>query len=164
MVWPELALMAGVLAGVTAFADEQTGGAALFWGEQRLPLGRMWLVKIGLHLVFCLWLLALLTAPLVIQAQFRGGNQLIVGHTTLAVVFRSPLLGELERQGWKYVFLPAAYGFAAGHLAGLVFRKLVVACGVAVLVGGAAAAAWVPSLLAGGVHHWQVWLLRSSLF
>ena len=76
----------------------------------------------------------------------------------LSNVFHSLLFDELGRQGWKYVLLPAAYGFVAGHLAGLVFRKLVVACGVAAIIGGVGAAAWLPSLLAGGVRNWQLWL------
>lgn len=158
LLWPELALIAGILAGVTAFSDEQTRGSARFWGEQRLPLGRMWLVKIGLHLLFCLWLLLLLAAPLVIRAQVRDGIGVINRHTSLAVVFNSLLFDELGRQGWKYLLVPAVYGFAAGHLAGLVFRKLVVACGVAMIVGGVGVVAWIPSLLAGGVRHWQLWL------
>ena len=41
LVWRALALSAGVLAGVTAFADEQTRAAARYWGEQRLPVGRV---------------------------------------------------------------------------------------------------------------------------
>jgi hypothetical protein len=157
VVWPALALMAGVLTGVTAFADEQTRGAARYWGEQRLPIGRLWLFKIGVHLVLCLWLLVLLALPLAIRSQVgevtRGRS-----HTVLATVFRAPLFDELGRQGWKYLFVPAVYGFAAGHLCGLIFRKLVVACGVAGIVGGVGAAAWGPSLLAGGVKHWQLWL------
>lgn len=157
LIWPGLALVAGVLAGVTTFADEQTRGAARFWGEQRLPIGRLWVVKTGLHLVFCLWLLVLLAAPLVVQAQFRDEVRISPGRF-LSVVFRSLLFDELGRQGWKYLLVPAVYGFAAGQLAGLVFRKLVVACGVAGIVGGVGAAAWVPSLLSGGVLHWQVWL------
>ena len=59
---------------------------------------------------------------------------------------------------WKYLLVPAVYGFAAGHVCGMLFRKAVVGAGVATLVGGTAAALWLPSLLAGGLRHWQVWL------
>lgn len=162
IAWPGLALLAGVLAGVTAFADEQTRASARYWGEQRLPVGRAWAVKIGLHALLCLWLLVLLAAPLMVAAQLVGA-QSDRGHSPLALVFRSALFDELQRdeyarQGWKYLLVPAVYGFVAGHLAGLVFRKLVVACGVAGMLGGAGAIAWGPSLLAGGVNHWQLWL------
>jgi hypothetical protein len=158
--WPALALAAGVLAGVTAFADEQTRGSARYWGEQRLPVGRVWGVKIGLHLAFGLWLLILLALPLAIRAQF-GTPPSGRGHTVLAIIFRSPLLDEhngLGRNAWKFLVVPAVYGFAAGHLCGLLFRKLVVACGVAGIVGGVGATLWGPSLLAGGINHWQLWL------
>jgi hypothetical protein len=157
LAWPALALAAGVLAGVTAFADEQTRGSARYWGEQRLPIGRMWAVKVGLHLLFVLWLLILLALPLAIRAQF-GPSLPGRGHTVLALVFRSQLLDEIGRHGWKFLVVPAVYGFAAGHLCGLLFRKLVVACGVAGIVGGVGATLWGPSLLAGGINHWQLWL------
>src|SRR5262249_31685280 len=157
--WPALALVAGVLAGVTAFADEQVHESARFWGEQRLPIGRAWAVKIGLHLLFCLWLLLLLALPLVIRSQIgdreHDPRRLASGP---GAVFQSLLMVELGSQGWKFLLVPAIYGFAAGHLCGLLFRKLVVACGVAGIVGGVGAAMWGPSLLAGGVKHWQVWL------
>ncbi len=160
--WPAAALLAGVLAGVTAFGDEQIRGSARYWGEQRLPVGRLWSVKIGLHALFCLWLLLLLAAPLAIQAQTSSVRS-SRGHTVLAVVFRSLLFDELGRFGWRYLLVPAVYGFVAGHLCGLVFRKLVVACGVAGIVGGFGAVAWGPSLLAGGVNHWQLWLPTATL-
>lgn len=158
IAWPALALTAGVVAGVTTFADEQTRGAARFWGEQRLPIARFWVTKIALHLLFCLWLLALLALPLIVRTQFENPEQLIRTQTFLAMVFRAPLFDELGSQGWKFLFVPAVYGFAAGHLCGLVFRKLVVSCGVAGIVGATSAALWGPSLLAGGVRHWQLWL------
>lgn len=157
LTWPGLALAAGVLTGVTAFADEQTRGSARFWGEQRLPVGRVWLVKVGLHALACVGLLLLLAAPTAIRSQFQERASLRE-HTLLGVVFRTTMLDELSYQGWKYLLVPAAYGFAAGHLCGLTFRKLVVACGVAGIVGGVGAVGWGPSLLAGGLAHWQVWL------
>ncbi|WP_439626479.1 hypothetical protein [Gemmata sp.] len=157
LVWPGLALAAGTLAGVTAFADEQTRGVARFWGEQRLPLGRAWAAKVGLHFLLCLALLLVLAAPAIGRAQVLD-RAAVREHTALAVVFRSPLFDELGRHAWKYLLVPAVYGFAAGHLCGLLFRKLVVACGVAGIVGGAGAVAWGPSLLAGGVWAWQLWL------
>ena len=59
--------------------------------------------------------------------------------------------------------MPAVYGFAFGHVCGLLFRKLVVASGIAMMLGGVAAAGWGPSLLAGGVRHWQVWLPAAAV-
>lgn len=156
LAWPALALTAGVLAGVTVFADEQGGRSAGFWGEQRLPTGRVWAVKVGTHLLFAAWLLALLALPSVVRAAV--GSSPIRGHPFVAQVFRSPLADQIHGQVWKYLLLPAAYGFAAGQLCGMLFRKAVVAAGVAGLVGGTAAVLWLPSVLGGGLSHWQVWV------
>jgi len=157
LTWPAVALFTGVLCGVTAFADEQTHGVARFWGEQRLPIGRVWVVKLGLHFLMCLGVLFILALPLIVRAQLADRTT-IREHSAFAVVFRSPLFDEIGRHGWKYLLLPAVYGFAAGHLCGLTFRKLVVSCGVAGIVGGVGTVAWGPSLLAGGVANWQLWL------
>jgi len=157
LTWPGLALLAGVLAGVLVLGDEQTRGSARYWGEQRLPVGRLWAVKLGLHAAFALGLLLLLAGPLVIRSQVSPvlGTR---GYSPLASVFGTLLFEELGRVGWWYLLLPAVYGFAAGHLCGVLFRKLVVACGVAGIVGGFASVAWGPSLLAGGVRSWQLLL------
>lgn len=157
LVWPPLALAAGVLAGVTVFGDEQAHGRALYWGEQRLPLGRAWSVKVGAHLVLLVWLLLLLALPALVRTQLSNANRYAHGQPILSAAFQSRLFAELGPQGWKYLLVPAIYGFAAGHLCGLLFRKLVVACGVAAMLGGVGAALWGPSLLAGGLSHWQVW-------
>ncbi|AMV27862.1 hypothetical protein VT84_25895 [Gemmata sp. SH-PL17] len=157
-VWPPVALVAGVLAGVTAFGDEQAHRIAPFWAEGRLPLGRVWRVKIGLHLLLVLWLLFLVALPSVVRTQFESHTRFGHGRGPFAIIFHERLFDELGPQAWKYLLLPAVYGFATGHLCGLLFRKLVVACGVALMVGGCLSALWGPSLLAGGVLHWQVWL------
>jgi hypothetical protein len=165
LAWPGLALAAGVFVGVISFADEQTRGSAWFWGEQRLPVGRVWAVKIVLHMLFCLWLLLLLALPLVIQSQIGESRRPSRGHSILATVFHTQLFDELGRNadgpgwnGWKFILLPAVYGFVVGHLCGLLFRKPVVACGVAGILGGGATLLWGPSLLAGGINNWQLWL------
>jgi hypothetical protein len=156
--WPGLALAAGALAGVTAFADEQSHRTGPFWGEFRLPAGRAWWVKVGLHLGLLAWLLVLLALPSAVRAQVEAGRRFAHGQTVLAAVFHTRLFDELGSEGWKYLLVPAAYGFAFGHLCGLLFRKLVVACGVAAVLGGVCSVLWGPSLLAGGVRAWQVWL------
>ena len=160
LAWPGLALVAGTLTGVTAFSDEQSHGSARFWAEQRLPLGGVWLVKITFYLLFCLGLLILLVIPLSLRAQFSHVEELGInfGRTPLASIFNTQLMDQLRGQGWKYLLVPAIYGFAAGHLCGLLFKKWVVACAVAGIVAGTGTVLWIPSLLAGGVKHWQLWV------
>ncbi|MFO0806076.1 MAG: hypothetical protein U0791_23475, partial [Gemmataceae bacterium] len=155
---PGMALTAGVLAGVTMFMDEQGGGAARFWGERRLPVHRLWFAKLIVHLGFAISLLTLLLLPGFIQSQ--SGDAALRGGSTLSGVLRSLLLdgAHLGGQGWKLLVVPLIYGFVAGHLCGLLFKKTVVAAGVAGVVGGSLAAFWMPSLLSGGTLGWQLWL------
>lgn len=157
MVWPFMALTAGVLAGITMFFDEQSGGAARFWGERRLPLGRFWLVKLLVHAGFALVLGVLLMLPIIIRGQMiahplRGGAFL---STTFRTLLFDPV--HLGPQGWRLLALPLVYGFAAGQLCSVLFKKAVVAAGVASVMGGSLAAFWVPSLLAGGTRHIELW-------
>src|SRR5262249_17854160 len=144
LAWPVLALTAGVLAGVTVFTDEQSGRSAAFWGERRLPGGRAGAVKVVVHLLFAGWLLVLLGLPSVLRAAVESAP--VRGQPFVSQVFRSQLADQIRGQVWKYLLLPAVYGFAAGHLCGMLFRKAVVAAGVAGLVAGTAAALWLPSL------------------
>lgn len=165
LTWPALALTAGSLTGVMAFADEQVHGSNRFWAELRLPVSRVWVVKIIWQVLFCLWLLVLAAVPAIIRAQLRPaeGYGMIYNRATLTAIFNTQLFDELRGQGWNYLLLPAVYGFAAGHVSGLLFRKFVVAWAVAALVGGVGALLWLPSLLAGGAKFWQLWLPPAML-
>lgn len=159
LLWPGLALTAGVLAGVTMFMDEQSSGSSRFWGERRLPIGRLWCVKLVIHGTFALLLAAILLLPCAIRAE-SDGMQVIRGGPLLSFTLRSLLFesSHLGSQGWKFLVLPLAYGFVAGHLSGLMFKKAVVAAGVAGVVGGSLAAFWLPSLFSGGTKNWQLWM------
>ncbi len=163
LYWPPLALLAGVLAGVLAFVDEQNGGACRFWAEGRLPVGRLWGVKVGVHALFALWLLFVLALPMVVRAELLPPASTYRAQSFLGTAFRTRLFDELQNQGWKYLLLPAGYGFAAGQLAGLLFRKAVVAAGVAGIVGGTMAAVWLPSVLSGGLGHGPAWVPAAAL-
>ena len=104
-IWPVLALSAGVLAGLTAFGDEQSHRSALFWAEHRLPLGRAWFVKIAIHLGLLVWLLVMLALPCAIRTQFQSTAGAAFGYRTAPSqpLFQSRLFDELGVQGWKYI-------------------------------------------------------------
>ncbi|QDU22975.1 ABC transporter permease [Urbifossiella limnaea] len=159
VAWPALGLLAGVFAGITAFSDEQTTGSARFWGEQRLPAGRMWLVKVLVHLAFALLLAALVALPSAVRAVATGGGGMRA-EALLSAVFRSLMFEPrvLGTEGWKYLLAPVGYGFAAGVLCGMLFKKPVVGAGVAGVAGGTAFAAVLPGLLTGGTRHLWLWL------
>ena len=63
-IWTGATLTFGVLAGVTTLGEEQTRGIASFWAERRLPLGRMWLTKVSVHLVIAFLAAAIAFLPL----------------------------------------------------------------------------------------------------
>ncbi len=159
VIWPVLTLLAGVLAGVVTLADEQGGQAFRFWGERRLPVGRVWAAKVVTGLGLTLLTLILLLVPAAVALAFGSEHHRGGSHGPLVSrLFRSGLFAEPGFPILTYLLVWPAYGFAFGHLAGLLFRKAVVAAAVAVMTGGTLAAFWLPSLLAGGVHPWQVFV------
>ncbi len=159
LFWPLLTLGLGSLCGVTLFMEEQDG-AYRFLGDQRFPLARLWLVKLGLRLgLACLACLLLVLPPLFFQV-LREGNPSAGGQPLL---FGSYLL-TLVSSPAAFALAWLAHGLAVGQLCGLVFRKplvaLVVSLGLAVVL----VAVWVPSILLGGLHAWQVLAVPLLLF
>jgi hypothetical protein len=144
--WPALSLIAGVLAGVVGPADEQNNAAFRFWGERRLPAGRLWMAKVLAGLGMTLAMLVALLVPMAITLAAGGLRQRPI----------APLFAESGFPVATYLLVWPAYGFAFGHLAALLFRKAVVAGAVGIMTGGTLAALWLPSLLSGGIHSWQV--------
>jgi hypothetical protein len=152
VLWPLLTLGIGAFCGATLFLDEQSGPYR-FLGEQRFPLGRLWLVKVVMRITLLLLALLVVLLPAII-VQFavatHGGDP---RDETPLLRLRGPFLG---RSFFLFLFLWPAYGFAVGHLCGLLFRKplvaLVVAFGLAALLSGI----WGPSLVSGGLWTWQV--------
>jgi hypothetical protein len=163
-LWPPLTLVVGTLCGVTVFADEQEQGAYRFLGEQRLPLGRVWLVKTGLRLAVAVGvsLLALVLGLIAGGITMAGAGRSMpnefrqfVPSLFLAGVLPNSLWLVI-REPWLFFAVWVAYGFAAGHLCGLLFRKTLVGFFAGLGVGGMLASVWAPSFLVGGLHTWQV--------
>ncbi|HBI46979.1 MAG TPA: hypothetical protein DDY78_29620, partial [Planctomycetales bacterium] len=158
LLWPAATLIVGVLCGATAFADEQQGSYR-FLGDQRLPLGRLWVVKVGVRFG-----VAVVAALLVLAPSFIGALANISSsrwnspegpYHFFAAVFQSNILVDLCPPG-LFLTLWLVYGFSAGCLYGLLFRHGLAAGVFALFTCSVAAAVWIPSLLGGGLHAWQV--------
>ncbi len=154
-VWPIVTLIFGVVCGATVFTDEQ-GSAYRFLGDQRFPLGRFWFVKVGTHLlVLCLAVVLLLVSAGIEQliVYLREPANLEV-EPSWSRVFASTLVGPAIPPGPFLVLWPA-FGFAAGVLCGLLFRRVMVALFAALGLGSILVVFWVPALLLKGMHVWQ---------
>ena len=132
MVWPAATLLVGILCGATAFDD------------QRLPLLRLWFVKVGVRLIIALAAATIMLIPFICLA-------------VLMPYAGSPAFAGLARTSSLVLFLTMGlvYGFCVGVLCGLLFRRLRASAAVALLVSLLLAAIWLPSLLTGGLHTWQ---------
>ncbi len=153
VAWPIISLFLGVLVGVTNLSDEQSTEASQFWGERRLPVGRIWRGKVlsGLAMTFGLSVVMLLPVFFkVLVSGLKDGQALTALNTRI--------IGEAGFPIFSYAFIWPIYGFVFTHLAAMLFRKAIVAGAVGLMLGGLFAVLWLPSLFGGGIHGWQIWL------
>jgi hypothetical protein len=151
MMWLSFTLVVGVLCGIAAFGGEQAEGSSRFLGNQRFPLGRVWAAKIGFWFLAALLIsVVFLLAGVFAQFAFRSARE-----------GREPfLLGSfLTRENWP-LFIPLGllYGFTIGQFYSLLWRKSIVAVVMALIVSPGFALLWLPSLVFGGLHVWQVFV------
>ena len=168
LLWPLATLLLGVGCGRGVFAGEQAGEGQRFLGDQRLPVGRIWITKTICWLVAAGVLALLMFITALVQFSilaFRSGEGREALHLVDRLVGPDWLIRDLlDHIGpWTFLTLGLSYGFAVGEFFGLLTRKTAVAAVLAVLVGFTMAGAWLPSLLAGGVYRWQVLLVPAIL-
>ncbi len=156
--WPFLTLFIGGLCGVTVCADEQIHGSFRFLGDQRFPLGRIWIVKVGMRFALTVLASFLLLLPSLILAIFRQEELHATAQSRppfFADALHSSLVGTVVPVG-LHLTMWLLYGFAVGHLCGLLFRKSLVAAVVTLGTAAMLASLWLPSLAGIGLHFWQV--------
>jgi hypothetical protein len=147
VTWPLFSSLIGVICGLGMFLGEQSRGAERFLGDQRLPVGRIWVVKTGAWLL----LAATVMAATVYVASFLGILPLAEWEVREGSASGVPTLSAsgLFRLLW------AAYGFAIGQFCARAIRKPVVAGTISLLLSSVAVI-WWPSLICGGLSAWQV--------
>jgi hypothetical protein len=155
LLYPIGTLLIGLVCGLATFLPEQTGRQQIFLGAQRFPPGKMWAIKVGLWAAAAILLTLVTCAAAIVpwlmkdaQATFHTGrgldwnNQWFFGLMTADIV-------------WLLVLWPV-YGFCLGQFFALCTRQPIAS---AVLAGASALAVsclWMPSVLFGGLHFWQV--------
>lgn len=157
VAWPGLTLLIGVLCGVTVWSDEQVSASFRFLGDQRFPLGRVWLVKVGMRFTLAVAAAVVVLLPSLILAFIHRMESQSPDPRGFffADVLHSDLIGAIVPVE-TYLSLWLLYGFTAGQLWGMLFRKSLVAGAVALGTAGLLVCLWVPSLLGMGLHLWQV--------
>src|SRR5262249_35594308 len=148
MAWPPCALVVCVVAGMAAFAQEQASQTNRFLGDQRLPIGRIWLLKT------LTWLLFAAMVSLVISS---GSTFPFFGRNPNDSRFMTLWPGRLNAVSWLLLALCVSYGFALGQFLVLLCQRPAIA-GFLALVASLGSLIWVPSLVAGGTHWYAVLL------
>ncbi|MFO0930473.1 MAG: hypothetical protein U0736_26170 [Gemmataceae bacterium] len=151
--WVAVTVIVGAVCGATTVADEQ-GGAYRMLGDGRYPLRAVWVTKLLLHGAACVVAVLALLVPAWLYTSLAmypsSSRQPIFEH-----LFDLPSVDQSVTVG-TVVFLPAFYGFTLGLLCGPLCRKTVVAVVVAFGLALPLLALWVPSVLLGGMHGWQL--------
>jgi hypothetical protein len=155
--WPPGTLLVGVICGVFTFANEQQSGAYRFLADQRLPLGRVWFVKVALCVSTGIAVLVLAALGQLAGLAIRSATAPIQDSQSISNAIRFDLVLGLLTEPVYFLALWFVYGYTAGLLLGMLIRKPIVACVVATTLAFPTAALWAPSLATGGeLHAWQV--------
>ena len=157
VLWPIMTLLVGVLCGATVFADEQQGPFR-FLGDQRLPLGKVWMVKVSLRFAIAAAAALVVLLPSFVSAlgaahppeRYPGQQAHFIAH-----LFSSGLL-ETVCPLLLFLTIWLVNGFCAGCLCGVLFRSGLASGVFGLFLGVLLSSVWVPSLLEGGLHAWQV--------
>jgi hypothetical protein len=163
LVYPVATLLVGLVCGLAVFVPEQMGRQQTFLGAQRFPPGRIWTVKVAF------WALAAVAL-----------TALLWGTAVGTLIFSDNPAGRRNwiEQWWQFpagdfglfLCLWVIHGFSLGQFFGLGAQQPIGAVIMATVAAMALSALWLPSLLFGGLHLWQVLgvpvflLLTSRLF
>ncbi len=165
--WPIVSLGLGVLCGLMTWSDEQGSGYARYLGDQRLPLGRLWLFKIAFWLgvaTLGLVVMALSTALSFATARGLTGQGPESGPNFLPLQLGARLIHPLV-----FFCCSMLYGFGLAQLAVFIWRKTVITLVLALLGALGIFGLWVPTLVLGGAPAWQIlalpvlWLIVGRL-
>lgn len=160
-LWPFATLLVGILCGTMAYANEQGEGAFRFLGDQRLPLGQVWVMKTVFWLTMALAGAGVILGLALVQLEFLDKPHHSVDSGPEAS-WLDRLWGTQGLIGYAgcgiFLTLWPVYGFAIGQFFAFLWRKSGVAALVALIVSVLVLSLWLPSLVMGGLAAWQVFL------
>jgi hypothetical protein len=156
LAWGAYSLVLGMVFGVSLFPGDQPAGK-VFLGERRIPPWQVWWAKMLWALLFMAGMTVILTGLLNI-------------HTEMDIVLKQASRDHINRELGPLPILThdtgqlvfavycAAYGFCIGQLLSFLFRKSLVALVLTLLLSCLLPLVWVPSMVAGGLRPWQLFL------
>lgn len=163
-LWPVATAALGLFCGIMAFASDHEEESYRFLGEQRLPAGRMWLVKItfwlGLAMLFGLIPLAF-DASMLARAAARSHSETPNGSIAIDLTLFNSF-------GWfSFLAFWMLYSFSVAQFVAILVRKGGVALFLAAFGAVGLIIFWLPSLIMGGVSSLvllvaPLWLLLTT--
>ena len=151
VLWPIATLLCGVVCGVAAFGPEQRDLSYQFLAAQHFPLRTIWRFKIlfwAVAAVLLTILMSLGTLASTLLLRLPNGRR--------PDGFSGPVFDMLGPILFLGVWL--AYGFGIGQIVVWLCRKNILALLLSILIAGGAIGLWLPSMIAGGMNGWQLWL------
>jgi hypothetical protein len=160
-LWLGATLFVGVLCGTGTFAAEQDTGAHRFLASQRLPLGRLWGIRLGFWAAAALVITLLMVLGLVLGGTSAEMNQVGGPARGQGRAWVHPFFApEWVPTGlWYFPAAGLVSGFAIAQLFTLLWRKGIVTVVLSVLVSAGVLTVWLPSLVSGGLPAWQFLLV-----
>jgi hypothetical protein len=158
LLWPVGTLVTGVLCGHAVFSGEQASENYRFLGNQRLPMGRIWAVKMLFWAIVAVGGSVMMFLAALVHLHIADSQTGLSRYDEMNLVQWLQDNKALSVTIPPVYFLPLwiAYGFCAGLLVTQLVGKPVIAVALALVAGVLLAALWVPSLVLGGVLFWQV--------
>ncbi len=155
LAWLLLGSLLGAWLGVSVTDDEKHGGAFKLWADQRLPVGRLWSVKV-LHrllllLLSCVAIVIVVASGIFLKLQANG----MQANRSFATIWTTSLASVTRP--WTLMFLGPLFGLGAGLVFALITPKKVISILGAGLAALALTVFWLPMVGSGGIRLWQ-WL------
>jgi hypothetical protein len=155
--WPLATWTVGVVCGTMVFAPEQAAGSFGVLGNQRLPLGRVWVVKTAFWAVVAAGVAGLVFA---ITLPIEGSSWEAFRLTRSRVQAQSIDLALATMAGaGVYLSVWLVTGFSVAQFCMLAVRNSAAAVVIAIVVSGAVLLLWVPSSIMGGLKAWQLYVV-----